>query len=686
MEIEDCLSPKRSASLSDLLDFMRSVEGASQKTRQSSVLQKILASKVSDGALWTMSQGAVHQYESHLSGRVHYLLEKISHEPRQRFLKLPWRILHWEVTMAQSVLKSAASLFAEREPAEEAKKERWEWGGCYSGFRVDGTIPERASLKRRRRSSGDGTSMSRMSLAAGGPRARARCQSFQPWVFDEHSATKEDEKALILQVLSSFDWRIWLVVFIVGSVVLQHKGPQSPRTTRYIQSKVNPILENLVTEVLLERPDNPVPFMVRWLAERSKTGKESLYSLGVGEAEKLRNEIKELQEPGTDEIKVLSDKVGEAKAKGAETTPEAPEAAVSGEATEKPPPAQEALAAEEAEAEEAQEEKEEKEEKEEEDSDEDEDDFGDEDDDWKPPTAYMKKGQRGSVSAEAYGAFNEKKAFEPPVYEKSTEQESRIKDVLSKSFLFNALSTYDLKVILDAFLEKKIPAGERIIQEGDDGDVMFLIESGAFDCIKKIDGSDKVVKKCGQGDVFGELALLYNCPRAASVEATEEAVVWQLDRETFSHIVRDASAKRREAFQDFLTLGQVVVMVGSTVPLFKTLESYDLMQLADCLQQEGLEAGQKIINQGDPGDTFYIVEEGELVATKKRADGSNEEVLDYKRGDFFGELALIKNEPRAATVEAKTASKICKIDRKSFKNILGQLEPQFKEAAAKYKP
>lgn len=123
MEIEDCLSPKRSASLFDLLDFMRSVEGASQKTRQSSVLQKILASKVSDGALWTMSQGAVHQYESHLSGRVHYLLEKISHEPRQRFLKLPWRILHWEVTMAQSVLKSAASLFAEREPAEEAKKE-----------------------------------------------------------------------------------------------------------------------------------------------------------------------------------------------------------------------------------------------------------------------------------------------------------------------------------------------------------------------------------------------------------------------------------------------------------------------------------------------------------------------------------------------------------------------------------
>ena len=61
------------------------------------------------------------------------------------------------------------------------------------------------------------------------------------------------------------------------------------------------------------------------------------------------------------------------------------------------------------------------------------------------------------------------------------------------------------------------------------------------------------------GDVFGELALLYNCPRAASVEATEDSVVWQLDRETFSHIVRDASAKRREAFMDFLTLASHIL-------------------------------------------------------------------------------------------------------------------------------
>ena len=73
-----------------------------------------------------MSQGAVHQYESHLSNRVHYLLDIISKEPERRVLKLPWRVLHWEVTMAQSVLKGAASWFFEKtdqESADAAKKD-----------------------------------------------------------------------------------------------------------------------------------------------------------------------------------------------------------------------------------------------------------------------------------------------------------------------------------------------------------------------------------------------------------------------------------------------------------------------------------------------------------------------------------------------------------------------------------
>jgi len=436
----------------------------------------------------------------------------------------------------------------------------------------------------------------------------------------------------------------------------------------YIQSKVNPILESLVTEVLLERPDNPVPFMVRWLAERTKQGKDSLSALGVGEAEGLRVEIKQLQ----DEVKELSDKLAstgqppapKAAPLPAEDEQTAPKAA--------PPPAEDEKSnKDEKEGKQEKEEKEEEEEEEESD-----DDFGESGDeaDFKPPESYWKKGQRGSVSAEAFGAFNIKQAFEPTVHPKTPEQESRIKAVLLSSFLFNSLEKEDLEVIIGAMTEHSIAADQRIIQEGDDGDVMFLIESGAFDCLKKLEGVEKVVKKCGQGDVFGELALLYNCPRAASVQATESAVVWELDRATFNHIVRDASSKRREEYEGFL----------KAVPLLSRLEDYNRMQLADILQQETIEAGKAVVTQGESGEKFYMVQDGELVVHKSVDGAEAQEVLVYKRGDYFGELALIRNEVRAATVVAKTECRLASLNRKAFKSALGPLEGFMSEKAKEY--
>merc|ERR1719238_343019 len=94
--------------------------------------------------------------------------------------------------------------------------------------------------------------------------------------------------------------------------------------------------------------------------------------------------------------------------------------------------------------------------------------------------------------------------------------------------------------------------GERVISQGDSGDFLFVIETGILDCIIKIDGADKVVKTCEASDVFGELALLYNCPRAASVQSVAESVVWRLDRDTFNNIVKDGAQQKRARLIEFL--------------------------------------------------------------------------------------------------------------------------------------
>lgn len=180
-----------------------------------------------------------------------------------------------------------------------------------------------------------------------------------------------------------------------------------------------------------------------------------------------------------------------------------------------------------------------------------------------------------------------------------------------------------------------------------------------LDCIKFFGGEAIIVKQCSSGDVFGELALLYNCPRAAGVYARDSCVCWKLDRETFNHVVRDAAVKRRDMYDEFL----------KSVPLLTSLGTYERAQIADVLQPEHYRWGDTLLRQGDPGETFYILEQGQLQVDK---DGAA--VMIYNPGDFFGELALLTNEPRAASV--RVASEFCKVltmSRSCFTKMLGPL-------------
>jgi len=103
--------------------------------------------------------------------------------------------------------------------------------------------------------------------------------------------------------------------------------------------------------------------------------------------------------------------------------------------------------------------------------------------------------------------------------------------------------------------------------------------------------------------------------------------------------------------------------------LLEGMDSYERSQIADALQTQKASAGEEIIKQGEAGDHFYIIEEGEGVAIK---DGK--EVMNYKAGDFFGELALLTPDHRAASVKATTAMKLLKLERKTFVRMLGGLE------------
>jgi len=142
-----------------------------------------------------------------------------------------------------------------------------------------------------------------------------------------------------------------------------------------------------------------------------------------------------------------------------------------------------------------------------------------------------------------YGEFNKKGDYVAKVVEKSDETKEKLKARLMMAFMFSALEEKEYVIVVDAIEEVKGGPDDVIIKEGDEGDCMYVLESGQLDCTKVFSpGADPTFLKTFQpGEGFGELALLYNAPRAATITAKSDYLIWKLDRDTFNNIVKDAA-------------------------------------------------------------------------------------------------------------------------------------------------
>ena len=170
--------------------------------------------------------------------------------------------------------------------------------------------------------------------------------------------------------------------------------------------------------------------------------------------------------------------------------------------------------------------------------------------------------------------------------------------------------------------EVKFKSGDYVIKQGDDGETQFVVDEGKLDCFKKfsVGAEDTYLKTYVPGEAFGELALLYNAPRAASIIAKEDSVCFSLDRDCFNNIVKDSSMKKREKYEDFL----------QKVEILDSQESYDKMKICDVLKSETYSGtGEYIIKQGEQGDTFYLLIEGTFVPFDKL-----NAIMYFKNFDF----------------------------------------------------
>eukprot|EP00408_Alexandrium_pacificum_P034004 CAMPEP_0171287312 /NCGR_PEP_ID=MMETSP0790-20130122/69481_1 /TAXON_ID=2925 /ORGANISM="Alexandrium catenella, Strain OF101" /LENGTH=333 /DNA_ID=CAMNT_0011756819 /DNA_START=134 /DNA_END=1135 /DNA_ORIENTATION=+ len=302
--------------------------------------------------------------------------------------------------------------------------------------------------------------------------------------------------------------------------------------------------------------------------------------------------------------------------------------------------------------------------------------------------AQQGRTRRAGVAAESVDKETIKD-YKKPVYPKDEETMARLRKTLKENdkmqVLCGHLDGEPLNDVINAFYTKEVKAGEDIIRQGEEGDCLYIINDGSVDIFVARPGPDgkiadgdrgqKVVTFSG-GALFGELALMYNSPRAATVvAASDKVLLWVLAAQDFKMLLAQSSQAQYAKYEGWL----------SEVELLKALNHFELSKLADILESEVYDAGEEIIKQGDPGSKFYLLEEGEAAAVIAGDDGEKEVKKYVKQGDYFGEIALLTEEPRKATVRATGGGcSVVSLSKADFTSLLGPIADILKNDVDKY--
>ena len=287
---------------------------------------------------------------------------------------------------------------------------------------------------------------------------------------------------------------------------------------------------------------------------------------------------------------------------------------------------------------------------------------------FQPKTGKQNRfGRRHSVSAERYDPEadndddDDNEANRKVLYPKNDMQRLRLKEAVGGILIFKSLEPEQMSDVIDAMFEKKVTPGDHVIEQDDDGDNFYVIESGIFDVMVKTDANgQKRVHRFEEAGSFGELALMYNMPRSATVVAATPGTLWAMDRNSFRRIVLKSAFRKRKMYERLL----------ETVPMLLSLDNYERMNLADALTSALFQDGACIIREGAEADGMYFIESGEVRVTITK-DGQEKEVSRVKTGSYFGEMALVENVPRSASVYAVGTVKTAFLELNCFERLLG---------------
>lgn len=233
--------------------------------------------------------------------------------------------------------------------------------------------------------------------------------------------------------------------------------------------------------------------------------------------------------------------------------------------------------------------------------------------------------------------------------------------------LFSDLPKNAFIQLMEKMQMRSVLPDEAIIREGDVDDSMFIISSGRVKVTKTSEaGAEIVLAYLTDGAFFGEMALLAQAPRTASVLAVEETVLFEVSRAVLGEVI-DSFPSVQGIMMRFYRQ-RLLANLMAISPIFKPLDANQRRALIERFKSREVQAKETLLEEGQAGDGLYLLLSGKVEVVKK--DGNKRTVVAHlKEGDVFGEHSLLTNQAVNATIRTLRKSIVLKLPKRTFSEI-----------------
>ena len=233
-----------------------------------------------------------------------------------------------------------------------------------------------------------------------------------------------------------------------------------------------------------------------------------------------------------------------------------------------------------------------------------------------------------------------------------------------RSPLFSRLSKDAFEAVVQRLELRWISAGETLLREGEQGDSMFVLVQGVVNVLH----GEKLIAVMAEGSFFGEMALLHDAPRLATVVAARDGLVFEIHRGRLVEIAARFPQIREvlEAFHRDRLLSNVL----RVSPVFRPLSQPEREALASRFERHSLPPQAVILAQGKPGAGLCVLLRGRCEVFHLGGHGDELALPELKEGDVFGEISLLLDGPCTATVRTKTFCEVLELSRDDFRKLV----------------